>query len=236
MSVRKLHRGREAGVAITLLLLATSICLGAVPAPQSVDANLTESIRWYVGATGQVDDSRAKALLEQAALDRDPLSMMWMARVYSTGRMGFKSDTRRAREIAATVIADVEALAAQGNVEAGFLMGTAFAEGLGKSRDDAEAISWYLRAAEAGHILAQHNLGNAYDSGTGVQRNAVQAVSWWRRAAEQGDAIPEFQLGRAYEKGAGVERDLTAALAWYRRSAQRGYGRAREAARQLETR
>jgi uncharacterized protein len=203
-------------------------------AQTTVDPDLVESIRWYVGATGRVDDARAKALLEKAAADADPLSTMWMARVYSTGRMGFKADARRAKEIAAGVIGDVEALAGQGNIEAQFLMGTAFAEKLGKPRDDVAAVGWYRRAAEAGHLLAQHNLGNAYDSGTGVRRDPVQAVAWWRRAAEQGDAIPQFQLGRSYERGVGVTWDLREAYAWYSNSASRGYGRAIDAVRRMD--
>jgi len=154
--------------------------------------------------------------------------------VYSTGRMGFKADTKRASEIASRVIGTVEALAGTGNVEAQFLMGTAFAEGLGKARDDEAAVTWYRRAAEAGHLLAQHNLGNVYDSGTGVKRDPVQAVAWWRRAADQGDAIPQFQLGRSYERGVGVNKDIREALAWYRNSAARGYGRAIEAVERME--
>ena len=211
------------------LTLLVALPIGAQP----VDHRLSEAVRWYTGVAGHVDDARAHALLLEAAADGDPISQMWMARVYSRGRMGFKRDTVRARAIARSVIDRIDSLAGTGVTEAVFLMGTAYDEGLGVEPDARVAAGWYQRAAERGHILAQHNLGNVYLAGRGVPQNDSLAVVWWTRAAEHGDAIPQLRLGMMYEQGRGVSRDLAAARRWYRRSAARGEHRAAAALERL---
>ncbi len=187
------------------------------------DLRLLQAIDLYTGVAGRVDDARAHALLLTVVEETDsPLSLMWLARVHSRGRMGFERDEARAGEIAASVIEDIRGLADLGLDEAVFLMGTAYAEGLGVEPDAEEAVARYRAAADVGHVLAQHNLGNAHATGSGVDVDPSAAVRWWRQAAEQGDAITQLRLGEAYEAGNGVEVDIEEALAWYARSAERG--------------
>ena len=125
----------RSAVALGLFLFAA-----CATTPQA-DPCLLESIRWYTGETGKVDDARAKALLVEAIASGDALSTMWLARVYSTGRMGFAANKPRAQEIADGVIAEVEARAGNGESEASFLMGTAYAEALGKPLDPEVAVT-----------------------------------------------------------------------------------------------
>lgn len=221
-------------VAVGLLVSGCARVQATQPSrPSAVDTRLTEAIGWYTGTAGHVDDPRAHELLLEAAADDDPISVMWVARCHSTGRMGFARDPQRARALALSVIGVVRQLAADDEVEAVFLIGTAFDEGLGVAVDTAEAAAWYRRAADRGHVLAQHNLGNLYEAGRGVPQDDRQAVAWWRRAAEQGDAIPMLRLGTMYEEGRGVPRDLDLARQWYQRSAARGNARAKEALARL---
>ena len=217
------------GIALWFMLPSSSFA----QTTYQVDKHLEASIEWYIGATGKIDDNKAKALLDTAASTGDPLAVMWMARVYSTGRMGYPADKSKAREIAQDVINNVESLAEQHVPEAVFLMGTAYAEGLGKNNNSQEAVKWYRQAAEQGHTLAQHNLGNAYAFAQGIEQNHELAVTWWRKAAEQGDAIPQYQLGLSYEKGNGVEKALEKARYWYQQSADRGYAKATSALSRL---
>ena len=209
------------------LLLAGCVAIAGI------NPDLAASIAWYTGAAGHVDDNRARLLLERAAASEDPLAILWIARVHSTGRMGFARDLGLAQQVAGGVIADVELLANADIAEAGFLMGTAFAEGLGKTADPVAAASWYERAALLGHMLAQHNMGNIYAAGTGVLQDDTRAVFWWRQAAAQGDAIPQFRLAVMLEEGRGVGVDIDAALRWYRQSAGRGYAPAQAALERL---
>ena len=134
-----------------LLFIIMSFFARALVAAEIADINpdLEQAIAWYIGSTGQVDDSRAKQHLEKAIATGDTLAIMWLARVHSTGRMEFEKDYSLAQKIAADIIDEVESLARQNHAEAMFLMGTAYAEGLGKDKDAAVAASWYLRLASA---------------------------------------------------------------------------------------
>lgn len=222
-------------LAASVSCLCCSVLLGACASRSATISELDESIQWYTGASGRIDDSRARVLLEKAIATGDILARMWGARVYSTGRMGFPRDLKLARQTAEAVIADVERLANAGDAEAMFLMGTAFAEGLGRVVNAETAARWYEKAAREGHMLAQHNLGNVYASGTGVVADNAQAIFWWSKAAASGDAIPQYRLGVMYEQGNGTEQDLDKAVRWYREAAMRGYTSASEALQRIQS-
>ena len=175
-----------------------------------------------------MDNERARQLLEEAIAGGGPLATMWLARVHSTGRMGFPRDEERAREIADGVVREVQRAAESGVLEAVFLMGTAFDEGLGKPVDHERAAQWHRRAAERGHVLGAHNIGNQYSEGRGVAVDPALAVEWWTLAAERGDAITQLRLGESYEAGRGVTRDLDIARDWYARAAAAGNVEAQE--------
>ena len=209
------------------------LAVACFPAPAEPDPSLLEAVDWYTGVAGTVDDVRARELLEKAIDRGGPLARMWLARVHSTGRMGFPRDGERARAIAAEVIAEVERAAEAGVPEAVFLMGTAYDEGLGKPVYPVQAAAWHRRAAERGHVLGAHNLGNQYAAGRGVEEDHALAADWWLRAAERGDAITQLRLGEAYEAGRGVEQDLERAREWYGRAAASGNAQAREALERL---
>jgi len=196
---------------------------------EPMDPLLVEVIGFYTGSGGHMDDARAHELLLEAVADGDTLSRMWLARVYSRGRMFFERDDARARQIAAEVIDEVRRLAEGNHHEAAFLMGTAYAEGLGVEENQPLAMAWYYRAADLGNMLAQHNLGNAYHEGNNAPRDLSTAAYWFHRAAEQGDALPMYWLGQFYESGDGVQQDREKALHWYRESARRGRADAQEA-------
>ena len=219
---------REAIVFYLCLLLSCSVTSTAS------DVLLAESIRWYTGENGQVDHVLARDLLEQSVTEGDSLSVMWLARVYIAGRMTFPQDQDKAQKLANSVADEIEALAHEGNAEAMFLLGTAYAEGLGRTQDESAGVRWYRAAAEKGHTLAQHNLGNVYFEGIGVQQNDQLAVQWWTLAAKSGDAIPQVRLAGMYEQGRGVSKDISTALCWYRKAAQRGDKNAAAALRRLQ--
>ena len=219
---------------LRVFIQCLGILLVACTVSPVLDPSLSEAIRWYTGEAGMVDDVRARTLLTEAAADGDALSVMWLARVYSTGRMTYLADKSKAIELARSVIDDVERLALAGNSEASFLMGTAYAEGLAMPLDPVIAIEWYRKAATLGNTLALHNMGNVYAAGTSVAQDDAQAVAWWLQAANKGDAIPQYRLAEMYEQGRGVEQNLEEALRWYRESAGRGNSNAEAAIERLE--
>ena len=95
-----------------------------------------------------------------------------------------------------------------------------------KSKDYAEALKWYRKAAVQGYAPAQHGLGLMYHKGEGVLEDYREAVKWYRKAAEQGHAGAQNNLGNMYHKGYGVPEDYVKAYAWYILAASQGIERA----------
>ncbi|QLQ33438.1 MAG: sel1 repeat family protein [Candidatus Thiothrix singaporensis] len=83
----------------------------------------------------------------------------------------------------------------QGDAPAQFSLGLMYDQGDGVDEDNAAAVEWYRRSAEAGYEAAQHNLGNMYAQGEGIAENDALAVEWWRKAAEQGVFLPSTSWG-----------------------------------------
>src|SRR5204862_298721 len=93
-----------------------------------------------------------------------------------------------------------------------------YMEGRGVKRSQAEALTWFRKAAEQGQPVAQANLGVAFLSGQGVPRNYTQALNWLRKAADQNDPEAQANLAAMYASGQGVPKD---AGAWPRRATRR---------------
>ena len=222
---------------LSILLIGLIVVLWVTPGAAQhtvAGSGLLEAIELYTGVSGHVSNQEASRLLKLEAADStNVLATMWIARVHSTGRMTFSREPDLAREIASRVIDKVRNLAASGDIEASFLMGTAYDESLGMPQDYNEAMRWYRRAAHAGHILAAHNMGNVYRDGRGIPEDARRAAMWWLRAARAGDVIPALRLGEAYEAGHGVTQNLSTARYWYRRAADAGNATAASALARL---
>ena len=82
---------------------------------------------------------------------------------------------------------------------------------LGESveQDEAQALSFYTRAAALGDPAARFNLGYMYSHAQGTTLNYTLALQWYRAAAGQetaklGPSIPQS----AFPRSASVEPDL----------------------------
>lgn len=100
-----------------------------------------------------------------------------------------------------------------------------YRDGKGVTKDDAEAMRWAHRAADAGNADAQDFVGFAYLRGAVVKRNPVVAFGYFRAAAEK-SAAAAFNLGQCYFGAQGTEQDIPKALDWWKSAAERGHGRA----------
>jgi len=108
------------------------------------------------------------------------------------------------------------------NVTAKFYLGWMYENGRGVPKDESEAASWYLEAAQQGDVKAMNNLGSMYRDGRGVAKDAREAVRWFKSAAEAGHATAQVNLGLQYEQGSGVPKDARQAVHWYHEAAQQG--------------
>jgi uncharacterized protein len=78
-------------------------------------------------------------------------------------------------------------------------------------QDNAEAVTWYRKAAEQGKPEAQFNLGLAYGKGHGVQQDYVQAHMWFNLAASQFSASEKEDRDQAIKLRDSLASEMTAA-------------------------
>ena len=77
-------------------------------------------------------------------------------------------------------------LAAQGNADAQFNLGSMYGGGRGVTQDYIEAVRWYKLAAAQGHVAAMYYLGMMYGRGLGVPQDYLRAHLWSNLAAAKG--------------------------------------------------
>jgi TPR repeat protein/SpoVK/Ycf46/Vps4 family AAA+-type ATPase len=106
--------------------------------------------------------------------------------------------------------------------DAQFTLGQRYVRGMGVEKSEAQAASWFLRAADNGHLQAQRYMAYAHLHGRGVKRNEAEGIRRLRIAAEWGDPPSQRQLGYHYATGAGVPMDEKEGFHWFRLAADQG--------------
>jgi TPR repeat protein len=116
-------------------------------------------------------------------------------------------------------IAFLKRAAAQGNVDALYALGRAYARGdFGITVDPAAAQNWLMQAATAGNAPAMLDLSALlYRLG-----DRTGGAMWLRRAAESGLPRAEALWGEDLRVGAGTAPDEAAAVAWFQKAAAQG--------------
>jgi len=128
-------------------------------------------------------------------------------------------------------------LAELGNAEAQYEYGWSYECGESVSKDEKEALKWYMKAAEQGNVKAQIELGNHYNnSSDDKEETRNEAFKWYMKAAEQGDKFAQYSIGEYYERGFGVLIDKQEAVKWYTKSAEQGYSYAKKALKRFKSR
>ena len=102
-------------------------------------------------------------------------------------------------------------------------LGESYANGEGISKDDLEALRWFLRAAGGGNTAAMLSLGGMYLFGSdAVPQSDDEAVRWFQKAADLKNPAGLYDLAGLYEKGQGVPRSIEKARQLYQESAALG--------------
>jgi uncharacterized protein len=113
-------------------------------------------------------------------------------------------------------LADVKTRAIAGDVVAQFSLGSVLYYG---TRETAEAIAWFRKAAAQAFPSAEFQMGQLFDFGFGVTQSDVEALAWYRKAAGHGSAAGQRAVGDFYRKGRAVIADAAEAARWYRLAA-----------------
>jgi len=94
--------------------------------------------------------------------------------------------------------ARIRPLAEQGEARWQYFLGTCYQTGIGGvSRDDAEALKWFRKAAEQGYGKAFGDMAYMYAGGFGVPKNYVLAEMYVELAEAQHVDAYDFKMTRA---------------------------------------
>ena len=83
---------------------------------------------------------------------------------------------------------DLYKRAADAGYHRGYLMiAFCYLEGIFVEEDNAKALQWFEKGAEAGNLLAMYNAASMYEEGEdGVKRDLKRAKYWYQKAAAEG--------------------------------------------------
>lgn len=128
------------------------------------------------------DPAAAVDYIERGARAGDPEAQYQLAKVYMEGefRRHSLSDAAKWFRVAAVV---------SGHPEANFALGELYYTGRGVAHDYAQALDFYLRAAERGHPVAQHLAAEIYAEGWGVRADGAEALKWAILASAQEERV-----------------------------------------------
>jgi TPR repeat protein len=88
----------------------------------------------------------------------------------------------------AMTLNDLRKRAEFGDAYAQWMLGTRYHNGEGVPQDDAQAMRWFVRAADQGYVDAQATSGAYYWAGRGVPKDLAKAYFWSTLALDQGDS------------------------------------------------
>jgi len=100
--------------------------------------------------------------------------------------------------------------------------------------NQAQAASWWLKAAIRGDKEAQVAIANKLLNGEGVPQDFARARYWCSEIAKDGEATGQFCLGHIYQKGLGVPTNAKTARRWYQDAANQGHIAAIRALAQMD--
>ena len=89
--------------------------------------------------------------------------------------------------------------------------------GIGISKDEKNAVEWWMIAAKQNDAEAQYNLGYAYLDGLGVEKDIRKALDYWLKAIAQVEYKLENNIGSCYY----LLNDYDNAFIWYERAAMK---------------
>jgi uncharacterized protein len=127
--------------------------------------------------------------------------------------------------LSADDFAEIQSRAVSGDVKAQLELALRYRDGKGMTKDDAQAMQWAHKAADAGNADAMDFVGFAYLRGAVIKRNPAIAIAYFKAAADD-SAQAAFNLGQCYFGAQGTEQDCPTALDWWKKAAERGHGRA----------
>jgi len=83
----------------------------------------------------------------------------------------------------------------------------------------AQALKFWLPAAEGGDLDAQNHIGELYEKGLDLTPNYQRAAKWYLLAARKGHTQAQINIANLYARGLGVTKNKATANQWYKKAA-----------------
>lgn len=220
----------------------TAVNAGAAYAFDLVEKTHAAALANLLGLARPPNQPLANEQFRFTATAGRPLAAMWLAVFHGRGECNFPKDEAAAKTFAAPVLAETQRLAANGSVEAQYLLAEAILNGASENRDSARALALLKAVAAAEYLPAVRRLAFMHLQGEVVPRDdwealgwlelatekkagalAAEAVTWLKNAVENGDLSRSAVLGRIYAEGIIVEKNTAMAFEYCRRGAQANF-------------
>ncbi|MEE8334145.1 MAG: tetratricopeptide repeat protein [Alphaproteobacteria bacterium] len=120
----------------------------------------------------------------------------------------------------------VTSRAGAGQAASQLALGEMYAEGECVPENPAEALHWYLKAANQKLPEAMLKVGRCYAKGLGVDRNLERSLKWYHEAGAAGSMDAQHLLGTMYARGRSVPQDYEKSARWFLAAARSGDRRA----------
>lgn len=174
-----------------------------------VERDCREAAKWHGLAAEQGDVASCIALADMYASGRGVFAYprprhLLLARVFRTLLDAGAANPWELYRNAAEPVQDdarlaeaLRARAERGDAAAQCSLGTMYEIGQGVGRSPAEAVTWYLKAAEQGSPQAQARMGYLRrEGGLGLDVDHKEAFSWLEKATDQGHLSASLDLGQ----------------------------------------
>lgn len=156
---------------------------------------LSEAIVEYT-INDNIDIANKLFFLAMKKNNNDPITKMWIARLYFKGRCGFSKSPEKAVQLANEVIEEIKSLALNGDSMSAFLIGSAYYEGLAVEKNTKESFKWFQISANKENIHAMTWMGILHEKGINTEKNIEVAKIWYEKAANKGEIFAIKNLDR----------------------------------------
>lgn len=209
--------------AITTLMLAATVAMGAGDAPNPAPQELTRRAE-------QGDaDAQAKLGLQQFRQSDMQGAVQWLTKAAEQGQavaqynlgvlylrgLGVPRNIDQA-------VALIRKAANQGDAQAQETVAIMCMAGVEGEGNAAEAVAWFQKAVDQGLATSQLKLALMYLEGQGVEKDVERGFSLLKAAAQQGLADAQFCLGAISVTGRYAEKNVEEGLEWLNHAAQQG--------------
>ena len=114
----------------------------------------------------------------------------------------------------------------KGNVQAMYVLGLAYAQGIFIEKDYNLAKFWWEKASAHGCHGSDYGLARMYRLGIGVEQNFETALRYLKQAATSENPQILYAVGYFYYKGLGIEQSYSKAIEYFKSAVSHQHGMA----------